>query len=45
MYNSSSLISSKWLTILYNFDVLLTVHLSLFILVINQIDAHNFVLQ
>ena len=24
-----------------NFDVLLTVHLSIFILVINQLDAHN----
>ena len=28
-----------------NFDVLLTVHLSIFISVINQIDAQNFVLQ
>jgi len=28
-----------------NFDVLLTVHLSIFILVINQLDAQNFVLQ
>jgi len=28
-----------------NFDVLLTVHFSLFILVINQLDAQNFVLQ
>jgi len=28
-----------------SFDVLLTVHLSIFILVINQIDAKNFVLQ
>ena len=28
-----------------NFDVLLTVHLSIFILVINQPDAQNFVLQ
>jgi len=27
------------------FDVLLTVHLSIFILVINQLDAQNFVLQ
>ena len=30
---------------LENFYVLLTVHLSIFILVINQIDAQNFVLQ
>jgi len=29
----------------YSFDILLTVHLNLFILVINQIDAQNFVLQ
>jgi len=29
----------------YCFDVLLTVHLSIFILVINQLDAQNFVLQ
>jgi len=28
-----------------DFDVLLTVHLSIFILVINQLDAQNFVLQ
>jgi len=28
-----------------NFDVLLTVHLSIYILVINQLDAQNFVLQ
>ena len=28
-----------------SFDVLLTVHLSIFILVINQLDAQNFVLQ
>jgi len=28
-----------------NFDVLLTVHLSIFISVINQLDAQNFVLQ
>jgi len=28
-----------------NFDVLLTVHLSMFISVINQLDAQNFVLQ
>ena len=28
-----------------NFDVLLTVHLSIFIVVINQLDAQNFVLQ
>jgi len=27
------------------FDVLLTVHLSIFILVINQLDAQNFCLQ
>ena len=27
------------------FNVLLTVHLSIFILVINQLDAQNFVLQ
>ena len=27
------------------FDVLLTVHLSILILVINQLDAQNFVLQ
>jgi len=27
------------------FDVLLTVHLSIFISVINQLDAQNFVLQ
>ena len=27
-----------------NFDVLLTVHLSIFILVINQLNAQNFVL-
>ena len=27
------------------FDVLLTVHLNIFILVINQVDAQNFVLQ
>jgi len=26
----------------FNFDVLLTVHLSIFILVINQLDAQNF---
>ena len=30
---------------LKNYDVLLTVHLSIFILVINQLDAQNFVLQ
>jgi len=28
-----------------NFGVLLTVHLSIFISVINQLDAQNFVLQ
>ena len=28
-----------------NFDVLLSVHLSIFILVINQPEAQNFVLQ
>jgi len=28
-----------------DFDVLLTVHLSIFILVINQLDEQNFVLQ
>ena len=28
-----------------NFDVLLTVHLSIFILVINQLDAQNLFLQ
>jgi len=28
-----------------DFGVLLTVHLSIFILVINQLDAQNFVLQ
>ena len=28
-----------------DFDVLLTVHISIFILVINQLDAQNFVLQ
>ena len=28
-----------------NFDVLLTVHLSIFILVINQLYAQNFYLQ
>jgi hypothetical protein len=28
-----------------NFDVLLTVHLSVFISVINQLDAQRFVLQ
>ena len=28
-----------------NFDVLLTVRLSIFILVINQLDAQHFVLQ
>ena len=28
-----------------NFDVLLTVHLNIFMLVINQLDAQNFVLQ
>jgi len=28
-----------------NFDVLLTVHFSIFILVTNQLDAQNFVLQ
>jgi len=32
-------------TIHVNFDVLLTVHLSIFISVINQLDAQNFVLQ
>jgi len=33
------------LTLYYpNFDVWLTVHLSIFILVINQLDAQNFVL-
>jgi len=30
---------------LNNFDVLLTVHLSIFILVINQRDTQNFVLH
>jgi len=30
---------------LHYFDVLLTVHLSIFILVINQLDAQKFVLQ
>ena len=35
MYQSST-------TKLYYFDVLLTVHLSIFILVINQLDAQNF---
>jgi len=30
---------------IYFFDVLLTVHLSIFISVINQIDAQNFVFQ
>ena len=28
-----------------NFDVLLTVHLSIFILVINQLDAQNCIIQ
>jgi len=28
-----------------NFDVLLTVHLSVFISIISQLDAQNFVLQ
>jgi hypothetical protein len=28
-----------------DFDVLLTVHLGIFILVVNQLDAQNFVLQ
>jgi len=28
-----------------DFDVLLTVYLSIFILIINQLDAQNFVLQ
>ena len=28
-----------------DFDVLLTVHLSIFVSVINQLDAQNFVLQ
>jgi hypothetical protein len=28
-----------------NFDVLLTVHLSILIVVINQLDAQNFILQ
>jgi len=37
MYNVSNTTTS--------FDVLLTVHLSIFILVINQLDAQNFVLQ
>jgi len=35
--------SCAWTNI--DFNVLLTVHLSIFILVINQIDALNFVLQ
>jgi len=34
------------MNVLYSFfDILLTVHLSIFILVINQIDAQNFVFQ
>jgi len=33
------------ITALGNFDVLLTVQLSIFISVINQIDAQNFFLQ
>jgi len=31
--------------LIQGFDVLLTVHLSIFISVINQLDAQNFVLQ
>jgi len=27
-----------------NFDILLTVHLNIFILVINQLDAQNFIM-
>ena len=30
---------------MFDFDVLLTAHLSIFISVINQLDAQNFVLQ
>jgi len=37
--------AKQGLIILFYFDVLLTVHLSIFILVINQLDAQNFVLQ
>jgi len=33
------------MTFRMNFDVLLTLHLSIFILVINQLYAQNFVLQ
>jgi len=35
----------KWINNAIYFDVLLTVHLSIFILVINQLDAQIFVLQ
>jgi len=31
----------QWKCLYINFDVLLTVHLSIFILVINQLDAQN----
>ena len=42
---SSSYVCSLHKTDMHYFDVLLTVHLSIFILVINQLDAQNFVLQ
>ena len=35
----------KFVTFATDFDVLLTVHLSTFISVINQIDAHIFILK
>ena len=38
IYNDESVKHNK----LYSFDVLLTVHLSLFMSVINQLDAQNF---
>jgi len=41
----ASEVSTAALDIHEDFDVLLTVHLSIFILAVNQLDAQNFVLQ
>ena len=40
-----SAICNSWQKVQLLFDILLTVHLSIFILVFNQLDAQNFVLQ
>jgi len=42
IYKSLGIMCTEYLTTLTSFDALLTVHFSLFILLINQLDAQNF---